>query len=38
MAKAVVVEQHGGEIWFESQVGKGTTFFVKLPVFPEGRS
>lgn len=32
MAYAVVVKQHGGEIRFESEVGKGTTFFVTLPV------
>lgn len=27
-----IVEAHGGKIWFESQMGKGTTFFVQLPV------
>jgi signal transduction histidine kinase len=26
-----LVEQMGGEIWFESEPGEGTTFFVKLP-------
>ena len=27
----VVVKKHGGKIWFETEVGKGTTFFVTLP-------
>jgi signal transduction histidine kinase len=27
-----IVEQAEGFIWFETEVGKGTTFFVRLPV------
>ncbi len=27
-----IVEAHGGNIWFESLNGNGTTFFVKLPI------
>lgn len=27
-----IIEQHGGEIWFTSQLGKGTSFFVSLPL------
>lgn len=34
LAHTIVVRKHGGRIWFESAVGKGTTFFIRLPISP----
>lgn len=31
IARSVVVDKHGGEITFETEIGKGTTFIIRLP-------
>lgn len=32
LARAIVVDKHRGELTFESEANRGTTFFVRLPV------
>jgi signal transduction histidine kinase len=32
IARSVVVDKHGGTLTFETEVGEGTTFFVRLPI------
>jgi two-component system NtrC family sensor kinase len=32
MARNVIVNKHGGTLRFESECGKGTTFFIRLPI------
>jgi signal transduction histidine kinase len=32
LAHTVIVKKHGGKVWFESEPGKGTTFFLQLPL------
>jgi signal transduction histidine kinase len=36
LAQGLVVKKHGGRIWFETETGKGTTFFVRLPLSARG--
>ena len=32
IAHNVIVKSHGGELWFDSQEGHGTIFYIKLPM------
>lgn len=32
LAHTSIVKKHGGKIWFETAIGKGTTFFIQLPM------
>ena len=35
VAHSVIVEQHQGTITFETEIGRGTTFVIRLPLGPE---
>ncbi len=37
IARSIVVEMHGGTLTFKSEVGKGTTFYVRLPLDAEAK-
>jgi len=32
IAHSVVVEKHGGSLTFDTEVGQGTTFIIRLPI------
>jgi signal transduction histidine kinase len=32
IARAMVVAKHGGALTFETELGKGTTFYLRLPI------
>ena len=34
LAHTIIVRKHGGRIWFETVLGKGTTFFIRMPISP----
>lgn len=38
MARAVIVERHKGTLTFETEVGRGTTFIIRLPLQEEPRT
>jgi len=33
-----VVNQHGGTLTFSSEVGKGTTFYLRLPLYEKNKA
>jgi signal transduction histidine kinase len=35
LARAVVVDKHGGTLTFETELGKGTSFRIRLPLATE---
>jgi len=37
IAHSVIVKKHGGSITFETEVGKGTTFIIRLPIDPSSK-
>ena len=34
LAHTLIVKKHAGKIWFETEMGRGTTFFIRLPIKP----
>ena len=36
IARSIIVAKHGGSLTFESEVGKGTTFTIRLPIGDNG--
>ncbi|MGO9270752.1 MAG: ATP-binding protein [Terriglobia bacterium] len=35
IARSIVVDKHGGSLTFDTEVGRGTTFHIRLPVDPD---
>jgi signal transduction histidine kinase len=38
VARTIVVEKHGGSLTFETELGRGTEFLVRLPVDPRSEA
>ncbi len=36
IARRVIVEKHRGTLTFETEIGRGTTFVIRLPIEPDG--
>jgi signal transduction histidine kinase len=32
LAHTAIVRRHAGKLWFDSELGKGTTFYIRLPL------
>ncbi|MFZ5587392.1 MAG: PAS domain S-box protein [Thermodesulfobacteriota bacterium] len=37
IAHSAIVDKHGGSLSFETEIGRGTTFFIRLPLKPAAR-
>lgn len=37
ISRSIVVDKHAGALWFDSEPGVGTTFFVRLPLAAEAQ-
>lgn len=38
LARAIVVDKHGGSLTFETELGKGTTFYIRIPANGTGKT
>ena len=38
IARAIIADQHGGSLTFETEEGKGTVFIIRLPVSPDSET